>query len=132
MAVGAPVPVVVAPFLINTALRVDDYFLELPLTLPFVHSGERSHVPLNVFGNFKSRFFAVHARRWAGSVRSLVFKAVVEFAADVVFANPNAAPDNHIKNRSDLCIVVVGDSFALTKKSAFGFLFINKLSLIAL
>jgi hypothetical protein len=71
-------------------------------------------------------------RLWAGSVGSLVFKAVVEFVADVVFPNPNTAPDNHIENRSDLCVVVVGDFFALTKKSAFVSFLVDKLSFIGL
>jgi hypothetical protein len=66
------------------------------------------------------------------SVGTLVFKAVVEFGADVVFPNPNAAPDNHIENRSDLCVVVVGDFFALAKKSAFVSILVDKLSLIRL
>jgi hypothetical protein len=43
-----------------------------------------------------------------GSVGTQIFKALVESIAENVCPNPDTGPDNHIENRCDLCIVIVG------------------------
>jgi hypothetical protein len=56
MTVSSAIPAIGAPFFMDSDLRVDDYFLKLPVAILSVKFGQRSKIAVNFF---RKRIFVI-------------------------------------------------------------------------